>query len=226
MNIYMKDKQTAAFNKDQRESSKSCVQVQPNRPTPFSEVKKARRIGLSLTAFTMGILSLSLGGLATAGGRPGYEPAYFDGATVTINAIEVPQHAPLQAQADFYEVVYPIGWESFGIGTPQCSPCDHEGNGIDFTDYHDHILDSIPSSPGHGEYSPLWHVFVVLPAYTGDAAHDALVTGAYAAHIPTKSEEAVEDLVSSTLPDGSPVAIMIDTQFYFVCAVVNFHAAP
>ena len=84
----------------------------------------------------------------------------------------------------------------------------------------------MPSSPGHGEYSPLWHVFVVVPAYTGNEAHDALVTGAYAAHIPTKSEDAVEDLLSSKLPDGSPVAIMIDTQLYFVCAVVNSNAAP
>src|SRR5262245_26432938 len=181
--------------------------------------------GLLLTTCLTGILSLGLVSTVVAGGRPGYEPAYYDGATVTINAIEVPQGAPSQAQADFYEVVYPIGWESLGIGTPQCAPCDHEGNGIDFTDYHDHILDSIPSSPGHGEYTPLWHVFVVLPAYTGNAAHDALVTGAYAAHIPTKSEEAVEDLVSATLPDGSPVAIMIDTHFYFICAVVNEHAA-
>jgi len=220
----MTDKQTLALNKGQRDSSKSCVQVETNPLTEFSEVK-ARHLGL-LATLVMGFLSLSLVGPATAKGRPGYEPAYFDGTTVTINAIEVPQHAPLQAQADLYEVVYPIGWELLGIGTPQCGPCDHEGNGIDFTDYHDHILDSIPSSPGHGEYSPLWHVFVVLPAYIGDAAHDALVTAAYAAHIPAKSEEAVEALVSSTLPDGSPAAIMIDTQFYFVCAVVNPHAVP
>ena len=68
-------------------------------------------------------------------------------------------------------------------------------------------------------------MFVVLPAYTGEAAHDALVTSRYAAHIPTKSEEAVEDLLSSTLPDGSPVAIEIDTHFYFICAVVDAHAA-
>src|SRR5215510_13470943 len=119
-----------------------------------------------LTTCLTGIFTLSLVSPVLAG-KPGYENAYCDGATVTINAIEVPQHAPLQAQADFYDVVYPIGWESLGIGTPQCAPCDHEGNGIDFTDYHDHILDSIPPSPGHGEYSPLWHVFVVLPAYSG-----------------------------------------------------------
>jgi len=197
---------------------------EPNRLTELSEVKKRRSLSPLVATLMLGSLSLSLVSTVAAG-SPGYEPAYFDGVTVTINAIEVPQHASLQAQADLYEVVYPIGWESIGIGAPQCSPCDHEGNGIDFTDYHDHILDSIPSAPGHGEYSPLWHVFVVLPAYTGDAAHDALVTATYAAYIPAKSEEAVEDLASATLPDGSPVAIMIDTHFYFICAVVNPHAA-
>ncbi len=163
---------------------------------------------------------------AAAVGRPFYESAYVNGMTVTINAIEVQQKAPLQAQADFHEVVYPIGWQSMNIGTPQCNPCDHEGNGIDFTDFHDHILDSMPSSPGHGEYSPLWHVFVVLPAYNGDLTHDAAVNAAYATHIPTKSEVAVDSLVAQTLSDGSPVAIMIDTHFYFLCAVVNAHAAP
>jgi hypothetical protein len=68
-------------------------------------------------------------------------------------------------------------------------------------------------------------VFVVLPAYTGDAAHDALVTTRYAAQLPAKSEEAVDDLLSATLPDGSPVAIEVDTHFYFICAVVSAHAA-
>jgi len=162
---------------------------------------------------------------AAAVGGPGYEPAYYGGTTVTINAIELQQRAPAQAQADFYEVVYPDGWQSLGLAPPQCNPCDHEGNGIDPTDYHDHILDSIPSSPGHGEYRALWHVFVVVPNYTGDSGHDAAVTSAYAAQIPTTSEEAVDALVGSTLPDGSPVAIEIDTQFYFLCAVVNRHAA-
>jgi hypothetical protein len=171
-----------------------------------------------------GVALLALASPAAAG-KPGYEPAYYGGTTVTINAIEVPQKAPLQAQADFYEVVYPIGWQSLSLAPPQCNPCDHEGNGIDFTDFHDHILDSIPSSPGHGEFSPLWHVFVVLPAYTGDPAHDTLVSAAYATHIPTTSEAAVDALVAATLPDGSPVAVEIDTHFYFVCAVVSPHAA-
>jgi hypothetical protein len=157
--------------------------------------------------------------------KPGYEPAYINGKTVTINAIEVSQNAPAQAQADFYQVVYPFGWEFLGIGTPQCNPCDHEGNGIDFTDYHDHILDSMPSDPGHGEFRTLWHVFVVIPAYSGNREHDSLVTQAYADHIPTKSEAAVDNLLAETLDDGSPVAIEIDTHFYFLCAVVNSKAA-
>ena len=162
-------------------------------------------------------------------GRPDYEPAYFNGETYTINAIEVPNRAPLQAQADLYLVIYPIGWEDLGVDPPQCNPCDHEGEGISFDDFHDHVLDSIPSSPGHGEFSPLWHVFAVLPAYSfitgGDPANDAAVSAAYANHLPAKSEAAVDTLLESTLPDGSPVAIEFDTESYFLCSVVNRHAA-
>ena len=130
-----------------------------------------------------------------------------------------------QAQADLYEVVYPVGWESYGLAPPQCNPCDHQHNGIDFTDYHDHVLDSIPASPGHGEYTPLWHVWVIMPVYTGVASHDNAVSAAYAAHLPATSEDAAESLTHLTLADGSPVATQIDTHFYFVCAVVSDHAA-
>jgi len=177
---------------------------------------------------------LLLGGIV-AYSQPGYEPAYVGGKTVTINAIEVPNHAPYRAQADFYQVVYPIGWQDLGVATPQCNPCDHGGDGIDFTDFHDHILDSMPSAPGHGEFSPLWHVFLVVPAYDGNPfdsnflqtidAHDIAVNAAYASFLPTTSESAVDDLLAARLEDGSPVAIEIDTDFYFLCAVVNRHAA-
>jgi hypothetical protein len=158
--------------------------------------------------------------------RPFYEPAYVNGTTVTINAIEVKQVASQQAQADFYEVVYPTGWQTLHIGTPQCNPCDHDGNGVDAEDFHDHILDSMPASPGHGEFSPLWHVFIVVPNYRGDPAHDAQVTTTYAAHIPTTSVVAVEALLAATLGDGSPAAVELDTHFYFLCAVIDGHAAP
>ena len=180
---------------------------------------------LSLLLVTASFLVVS--GVAA---QPGYEPAYVNGKTVTINAIDVPNHAPSQAQADFYEVVYPIGWQSIPGLNPQCQPCDHDGNGIDFIDYHDHILDSMPSDPGHGQFSPLWHVFLVLPNYSflsgpPNPIHDALINAAYAPFLPTKSEAAVDDLLAATLPDGSPVAVEIDTHFYFLCAVVNPHAA-
>ncbi len=162
--------------------------------------------------------------------RPDYEPAYINGNTVTINAIEVPQAAPLQAQADLYLVVYPIGWEALGVAPPQCNPCDHEGDGIDFFDFHDHILDSMPADPGHGEFRTLWHVFGIAPAYSffrgGDPANDDAIGRAYAQYLPAKTEGAVDALLEATMPDGSPVAIEVDTGSYFLCSVVNPHAAP
>jgi len=174
-------------------------------------------------------LSLVLVSSALAQGGPGYEPAYVGDRTVTINAIEVPNRAPYRAQADFYQVVYPIDWEARGLPAPQCNPCDHVGDGVDFTDFHDHILDSMPGSPGHGEFSPLWHVFLVVPNYSfltgGNPANDAAIATAYASHLPTTSESAVDDLLAETLGDGTPVAIEIDTEFYFLCAVVSPKAA-
>lgn len=159
--------------------------------------------------------------------RPEYEPAYVNGKTVTINAIELQQRAPQQAQADLYLVVYPwavLGWEALGVAPPQCSPCDHGGDGITWDDFHDHVLDSMPADPGHGEFRTLWHMFGVIPAYTGDLVHDLLVEIAYASHLPAKSEAAVDALVADTLPDGSPIAIEIDLEAYFLCAVVNDNA--
>jgi hypothetical protein len=174
-------------------------------------------------------LSNTPAGIANAGrtapGQPDYEAAYVGGEVVWINAIDVPNRAPLGAQADFYEVVYPIGWQNLGVAPPQCNPCDHQHNGVDFTDFHDHVLDSRPGSPGHGEFSPLWHVFLVIPAYNGDSTHDAAVGAAFATHLPMKSEAAVDAALAAHMPDGSPLAVEVDTQFYFLCAVVNQHAA-
>jgi hypothetical protein len=148
--------------------------------------------------------------------KPGYEPAFYNGSTVTINAIEVRQNAgPLaHAAADFYETVYPPN-KALWPDTPQCNPCDHEGNGIDFTDFHNHVLDSIPSSPGGGEFNPLWHVFVILPKDFSPAGQ-----AAYAARLPMKSEAAIDAAIAAG------VAVEVDTGFYFLCAVVNAHAAP
>lgn len=182
-----------------------CSKKEPTQPTS--------------TNSTLGSMMRSWPGAGTAS-QPGYEPAYVNGNTVWINAIDVPNHAPPKAQADFYEVVYPIGWSSLGLSAPQCNPCDHEGNGIDFTDYHDHILDSVPGT-GHGEFSPLWHVFVVIPAYNQESTHDAAVSQAYAAYLPTKSEAQVDALLAARDANGAPIAVEIDTHFYFLCAVVH-----
>ncbi len=159
-----------------------------------------------------GLVALGVGlvfAAVAAGGKPGYEPAYYNDSTVTINAIETPQNAgPLEhAAADFYEVVYPPGT---GL-TPQCNPCDHQGNGITPDDFHDHVLDSVPSSPGHGEFNPLWHVFVIVPVPAKLAD--------YIARLPMKSEAAIDDAIA----DG--LAVEIDTSFYFICAVVSPNAA-
>jgi hypothetical protein len=167
-----------------------------------------------LVSSVLGLLSL-LFATSAAAGPPEYEPAYFNGGVATINAIEVKQNAgPLtHASADFYQVVYPTDtalWPS----PPQCNPCDHQGNGIDPTDFHDHVLDSIPGRPGHGEFSPLWHVFLIVPADPSPAGQ-----AAYAAMLPMTSEAAVDAAVDAG------VAQEIDTQFYFLCSVVSPNAA-
>jgi len=150
---------------------------------------------------------------AALAGPPEYEQAFVNGNTVTINAIEVNQNPNVlaHATADFYQVVYPED-HSLWPNTPQCNPCDHQGNGIDPTDFHNHVLDSVPGT-GHSEFSPLWHVFLIVPAPGADQAK-------YAAALPqVTSEAAVDALVASGLAEE------IDTQFYFLCSVVNSHAA-
>jgi len=191
-----------------------------------NDKRKKTFLWFSLLTATLSLLLIS----GVSAQRPEYVAAYVNGKTITRNAIEVPQHAPLQAQADLYLVVYPFGWEGLGIAPPQCNPCDHDGEGIDFFDFHDHVLDSVPADPGHGEFRTLWHVFGVAPAYSfftgGDPANDYAVGAAYAQYLPAKSEAAVDALLDAKLPDGSPVAIEVDTESYFLCSIVNRHAAP
>jgi len=160
------------------------------------------------------------------GGPPGYEPAYVNGHTVLINAIEVPQNPTDQAQADFYEMVYPFDpatgkqLTEYWPSTPQCNPCDHPGDGPTPDDYHDHILDSEPANPGHGEYNALWRVWVVMPNYTADTDHNTAVNNALKTMLPVKSEDALNDLLATEV-DGLPIANKINIHFYFICDVVG-----
>jgi hypothetical protein len=176
---------------------------------------------------------------AQALGTPEHELAYVDGQTVTINAIDLAQVAPSTPQRDFYLVVYPgsnpLGdqnyWQSLGISVlPQCNPCDHQGDGVDFIDFHDHVLDAMPGDQ-MGAFTPLWHVFVIIPVYSfgfafafGGVAFpspstlspaDASAAAQYATHLPLKSAVDVEALVSAHM------ALEVDTGFYFLCAVVT-----
>ena len=149
-------------------------------------------------------------------GRPEYELAYYNGTIVTMNHISVPQNpgALAHAAADLYAVFYPANhalWPS----PPLCNPCDHPGPLGDPRNYHDHVLDSIPSDPGHGEFNALWHVFVVRPANALPATQ-----AAYAARLPMTSEAAVDAAIAAG------VAQEVDTGGYFLCSIVNAHAAP
>lgn len=181
----------------------ACSAQSPVRPDPVA------------AAGAMSAVQPATSAMVTATGKPGYEPAYFNGMTVTINAIEVPQNAgPLaHAAADFYQVAYPPN-QQLWPSAPMCNPCDHDANGIQFTDFHDHVLDSIPADPGHGEFNPLWHVFVVIPADMSPAGQLA-----YAHKLPMKSEAEIDAAIAAG------VAREIDTNFYFLCAVVNAHAS-
>jgi hypothetical protein len=112
-------------------------------------------------------------------------------------------------------VIYPGNHALWPPTPPQCNPCDHNGNGTDTPDFHDHVLDSIPADPGHGEFNPLWHRFVIRPANALPATQ-----AAYAALLPMKSEAAIDAAVAAGIAQET------DTGSYFLCAIVNDNAAP
>ena len=154
--------------------------------------------------------------LQAASGQPEYELAYYNGTIVTMNHISVPQNpnALAHAAADLYAVFYPAN-HALWPAPPLCNPCDHPGPPGDPRNYHDHVLDSIPSDPGHGEFNALWHVFLIRPANSLPATQ-----AAYAARLPMTSEAAVDAAIAAG------VAQEIDTGGYFLCSIVNAHAAP
>jgi hypothetical protein len=149
-------------------------------------------------------------------GRPEYELAYYNGTIVTMNHISVPQNpgALAHAAADLYAVFYPAN-HALWPAPPLCNPCDHPGPPGDARNYHDHVLDSIPSDPGHGEFNALWHVFAIRPANSLPATQ-----AAYAARLPMTSEAAVDAAIAAG------VAQEIDTGSYFLCSIVNAQAGP
>ena len=167
--------------------------------------------GVAVPGSATGTLTLDAGH-----GRPEYERAYYNGTIVTMNHISVPQNpnALAHAAADLYAVFYPANHLLWPV-LPLCNPCDHPGPPGDPRNYHDHVLDSIPSDPGHGEFNALWHVFAIRPANSLPAT-----VAAFAARLPMTSEAAVDAAIAAG------VAQEIDTGSYFLCSIVNAHAAP
>lgn len=142
-------------------------------------------------------------------------PAYARGRLV---AYEFRGGAPTDATSretrTLFEVEYPTGWPDL-VAHPLCDYCDHGGNGEDAYDYHDHVLAGLPGPAENARGRVFWHVTHVSPAYTGDATHDSALTAAYAEQLPATSASAVERLLRSALPDGSPLATATDTGFAF-----------
>ena len=184
--------------------------------------RRLRQIVLGLTL----IMLLCLNGIAGAPDRPEleFEGAYADGALVTIGITAPTVSATaLESQFTLFLVVYPNGFQTLGIGLPICNPCDHGGNGVDPTDFHDHVLSGFPHDRAGGRHDPIFHLFQVLPAYTGAATHDASVTVAYAGHLPAKSNAAVAALLSAKLNDGSPVATIADLNLQLSAPQIREH---
>ena len=156
------------------------------------------------------------------GQSPAQELGYFDGQTVRFSAdLGIPQKVPTRIQHTVYLVVYPIGFHGLGLADPQCNPCDHLGDGISFDDFHDHVLDSAPGIPGYTAFS---RVAAVLPNYSflsggNNPTRDAAISAAYATHLPATSVEAVNELLSTTAPDGTPLAVRNDLGIYIRLSV-------
>jgi len=169
----------------------------------------------NIASSTTDVAAPAFGTATTVVGRPEYELAYYNGTIVTMNHIEVPQNPGVlaHAAADLYAVFYPAN-HALWPAPPLCNPCDHPGPAGDPRNYHDHVLDSIPSDPGHGEFNALWHVFAVRPANSLPAT-----LAGYAARLPMTSEAAVDAAIAAG------VAQEIDTGSYFLCSIVNDHAA-
>jgi hypothetical protein len=148
-----------------------------------------------------------------------YQPVYFAGKALVYEPAPLGrQTAPLRAQTPLYQVSYPREWRAVGLRRPQCAPCDHAGDGVTWEDWHDHVAGDGPREVGR---RPKWRVFGVVPASTGDAERDAAITRTYARLLPARSEIEVQRLMTTVLPDGTPVARMSDLGFYFVAPYVG-----
>jgi hypothetical protein len=179
-------------------------------------------ISTAIVSFVLLTLGVVFASNLYAQGRPDSELGYYNDQVVRFSAdLSIPQKVPARIQHEVFLVVYPIGFHDLGLSDPQCNPCDHLGDGITFDDFHDHVLDAAPGSIG---YNPFARVAAVLPNYSflsgGDnPARDAIISAAYATHLPATSKEAVEELLNGTAPDGTPLAVRNDLGIYIRLSV-------
>jgi len=149
-----------------------------------------------------------------------FQPAYLGGRTVVYQPAVVPQEPVPDRLLTLYEVEYPTGWQDVAA-RPLCTYCDHNGNGQDAWDYHDHVLADRPSRAENAAGEVYWRVQHVRPAPAGDPARDAEIARAYAALLPARSEREVRALLRATLDDGTPLAEVVDTGFFFRGPIVS-----
>jgi hypothetical protein len=143
-------------------------------------------------------------------GHEPFQPGYLGGHTV------VYQPGPPVAEAavvPLYQVRYPDGWTKL-TARPLCNYCDHAQNGEDAADYHDHVL-APPDRRANAAGRVTWHVYDVVPAYTGDPDHDAAVSAAIAGRLPVQSVGQVSRLALRRMPDGSSIVRVVDTGVEF-----------
>lgn len=204
-----------------RETKSRFSIVVPSRGESTGKLKmKRNNLAISLFLAFIAIAILLINGSYAQ--QPAQELGYFDGQTVRFSAdLSIPQKVPSRIQHTVFLVVYPIGFHDLGLADPQCNPCDHLGDGISFDDFHDHVLDSAPGIPGFTAFS---RVAAVLPNYSflsggNNPARDAAISAAYATHLPATSEQDVEDLLQTTAPDGTPLAVRNDLGIYIRLSV-------
>jgi hypothetical protein len=154
-------------------------------------------------------------------GHEMFQPAYLDNRLVQFtNLGAAPKGIPANKIRTIYETEYPTGWQEL-LARPLCDYCDHFGDGENAWDYHDHILDGLPSQADNDAKTVYWNVIHIHPAYTKDAAKDAQISQAYAALLPAQSVSAVKKLLAAKLSDGSLIATPMDLKYVFTAPLTR-----
>ena len=143
----------------------------------------------------LGILVLLvLAVLPVQAAKPATELAWYSGAEVLINFIEVADDTPHRA----HSVLYVVGPDQDEDGDAQQQT--HPGI---LEAAHDHVLDSVP---GDSNYRPIRHIWLVLDS-GGNLAGPGLMSET--------------DVLAA---EGAGTVTLVDTGLHFLIAVVNEHS--